>query len=198
MSRTLLSVKAVFWDLARACGQEPDTAINASGVSAMLTAQLLRCLNTAYQEAYNSNEWEDAWADGTLTPTSGVLAYAAVGEARKFALWSEDPRAVNNVAYPVRAVTSADGIQVQSELGTVFGFWLPAVAVFTDAASESLLVVASIAPAVVHLARAEYLRSTGQNETSEYYEQKGKEKLEEIYAEEFQRVMRCWWRRSSM
>jgi len=102
---------------------------------------------------------------------------------------------VNSVAYALQAVTSADGIQVQSELGTVFALWLPSVAVFTDAASTSLLVVASIAPAVVHLARAEYLRSTGQNQTSEYYEQKGKEKLEEIYAEEFQRVQRCWWRK---
>jgi len=86
MSRTKLSVKEVFWDLARACGQEPDTAINASGVSAMLTAQLLRCLNTAYQEAYNSNEWEDAWTDGTLTPTNGLITNAAISDAEVFAV----------------------------------------------------------------------------------------------------------------
>lgn len=195
MSRTKASVKSVYWNLARGLGFEPDTAINSSGVSTAVQAVLLRCINSAHEDAYEANEWEDAWTDGTLTPSSGTITYATVGDASRFTLWSEDPRTYNSSAYPIRCVTSNDGIHVQSDATTVFAFWLPKVAAFTNISSTDLVIIESIAAAVEDLARAEYLRSTGQPETAEIYEAKGRGKLEDRWAVEFQRVQRCHWLR---
>jgi hypothetical protein len=193
MSRTKVSVKTVVWDLARALGYEPDTSIDSNGISDILTSQLLRCINSAHEDAYNANEWEDAWQDGTLTPTSGVIPFSDISDAARFTLWSEDPRPVTSSAYPIRSTTSVDGIQVQASVSTVFGFWLPQVAAFTDATSTTPVILESIASAVVDLARAEYLQTSGQHETAGKYEAKGRAKLEDRWAVEFQRVSRAPW-----
>lgn len=195
MSRPKVSVKSVIWDLARSCGEEPDTSINTSGLTAAQKAQFLRCVNTAYQFAYTLAEWEDAWADATVTPTSGVIAYSDIGNAARFTLWSADPRPQTSQAYPIRSITSADGIQVQSSAGSVFALYLPKVDAFTDADSTDLVILDSLAAATVLLARAEYLRTSGQYETAAFYEQRGRDALEQRWSIEFQRVARAWWLR---
>ncbi len=196
MSRATVTVKAVFWDLCRAIGEEADTSINSAGVSAKLKAKLLRCMNTAHEECYNANEWEDAWMDGTLSVTSNVIAYSAVNDAARFTLWSSDPRVPNSSAYPIPFTTSADGIVVQYP-GTsqVYAFWLPAVLPFTDAESETDTILQSIFPAVVDMARAEYLSTSGQHDTALKLDQRARSRLEDRWAVEFQRVARKIWLR---
>lgn len=194
MSRTKVSVKSVYWSLARACGLEPDTAIDANGVSAIAKSKLLRALNTGYDDAYTANEWEDAWESGTLTPTAGVIAFSAIGNASRFTLWSGDPRTVNSSAYPIPFTTDADGITIQtSNVAAVFGFWLPKVAAFTDAESETLSIIDVLASATVDLARAEYLEASDQPQSAQHYRNKGTEKLEQQWQIEFQRVARNFY-----
>ena len=196
MSRATVTVKSVFWDLCRAIGQEPDPAINSAGIPAILKAQLLRAMNTAHEECYTANEWEDAWEDGTLTVTSNVIPYADIDDATRFTLWSSDPRVPNSSAYPIPFTTSADGIVVQYPgTSSVFAFWLPAIAAFTDAESTTDTILACIAPAVVDMARAEHLTTSGQHQTAMALDQRARTRLEDRWAVEFQRVARKIWLR---
>ena len=196
MSRSTFTVKTVFWDLCRAIGEEPDPAINSTGIAASLQAQLLRCINTAHEECYTANEWEDAWQDGTLTVTSNVIAYTDIDDAARFTLWSSDPRLPNSSAYPIPFTTSADGIVVQYPgTSSVFAFWLPVVDPFTDAESTTDTILAAIAPAVVDMARAEYLTTNGQHQTAMQLDQRARTRLEDRWAVEFQRVARKIWLR---
>lgn len=197
MSRTKVTVKAVYWDLARALGYEPDSAISTESVpDAVLKAALLRAINNAHDEAYNANEWEDAWMDGTLTVTNGVIAWSVIADAARFSLWSADPRPYGSSAYPLRYVSSNDGLHVRDNASSVFAFWLPPAVPFTDAESETDKIIPAIASAVVDMARAEYLRTSGQHETAARYEQTGLNRLEKAWAVEFQRVAARTWLRN--
>lgn len=193
MSRTKVSVKAAYWDLARTVNLEPDPAIYATGIPAGLQAQLLRCLNAGHEEAYQSNEWEDAWEDGTLTVTSNIIANSAIGDASRYTLWSADPRPTGSSAYAIPHTTSSDGIYIQDSSASVFGFWLPAPTLFTDLTSTTPVILESIAPAVVDLAAAEYYRTTDQEEKAARREASGLSRLEKRWAVEFQRVARKFW-----
>lgn len=197
MSRTGITVKTTYWTLARLFGMEPDSAISTASLpSATVKAKLLNCINQAYTEAYKANEWEDAWQDGSKTVTNGVIAWSDLADAARFAIWSADPRPVGSQAYAVKYVTSNEGVHIQNSIATVYAFWLPPPAVFTDAESTSDTIIPAIADAVVDLARAEYLRSTGQHQTAELYERKGTDKLEKAWCVEFQRVAARTWLRT--
>ena len=105
----------------------------ASGVS----GKLLECFNRAYARGYNLRPWEDAWAGATVTPSSQVIDYSQIADARRFEVWTKDPRVIANEAQPVDYQTDAVGIHLVYAPSTVFVLRLPSVPKFTTTAWAS-------------------------------------------------------------
>jgi hypothetical protein len=186
-------VKSVYYDLARALGFEPDVAIDSAGVAVTDRSAMLWAINSAYEQAYTANEWEDAWADGTLTPSSGVIAFTDIGDGRRFTLWSEDPRPRTTAAYGITHRTSADGIEVVDDVATVFGLWLPKVARFTDAESEVDTILEVLAEPTVELAWGKMLSRQREFQAAAEHTERGLALLEDRAAIEAPRVAGYPW-----
>lgn len=196
MARTAATFQTVFWDFARSVGYEPDTAINASGLSAQETSFLLRHFNAAYRAAYDweDHPWEDTWNEGTLTPdAAGIIAYADVGDAHTFNFYDVDPRTSTDAQW-VESNSAADGIYVGTAFATVYGFWRPVAPQFT-ATDMAAAVIAVLQDPILMLAQAEYWRASGQFATAAQRRKDAQDALAALMQNEFPRLLTQWWKR---
>lgn len=130
MSRSAVTFQAAFDDLAAALDLAPADVSGA----AVLQAALLSRFNAAYRAAYTRRAWEDAWQDASLTPTSRLLTYTQLADARRFEFWTADPRDPDSNAAAIGYVTSGDGVTLVTDDSPVFTFYLPAAPKFTATA----------------------------------------------------------------
>lgn len=122
MSRPSANFQLIFEEMGMACGQFTPSDISSNAV---LQVELLNCFHRAYAKGYNERAWEDAWEGATITPTNRLVTYSQIGEARKFEVWTKDPRDPDNAAQPVRYVTAASGITLLTDEATVYVLSLP-------------------------------------------------------------------------
>jgi hypothetical protein len=124
MSRPSAIFQTVFEELGMACGQytPADMAANVP-----LQLELLSCFHRAYAKGYNERSWEDAWIGTTVTPVNRAVTWAQIGNARKFELWTSDPRRVeyDPRPMPVRYVTDSSGATLLTDEPTVYVLSLP-------------------------------------------------------------------------
>ncbi len=131
MSRAPANFQEVFDALARALNHTPaEVAANAD-----LRAGLLEVMNRAYKRGYGKRSWEDAWDGQSVTPVNGVIDYSVIADARRFEIWSSDPRVKDSRAYEKRFTTALDGVHLESgESTAVWVMSLPKEPKFTTTA----------------------------------------------------------------
>ncbi len=131
MSRALANFQSTFDELADSLGLLPaDVAANAA-----LQSNLLNVFNRAYLKGWTKRVWEDAWSGQEVAPTGGTLIdFATLADARRFEVWTADPRPVGSVAIPVRYMTGSDGIQLMTRQTTVYVLSMPLMVKFTTTA----------------------------------------------------------------
>lgn len=142
MSRTLPTFQSVFDDLAARLGHHDPAAVAAN---ASLQGNLLNCFNQAYNKGWTKRVWEDAWTGLTVSPSGGtVIAWGALKDARRFELWTSDPRSVSSTATRIYAyATGNDGIRLLDSHTTVFVLYMPQEVKFTTTAWSSATTYAS-------------------------------------------------------
>ena len=186
MARTRSTFLSFFAEFCGLVGYELDATVNPSGINAQSRANLLRHFNLAYRRVYDAYPWEDAWEDGTLTPTAGVLAYADIGDAHIFNLFSADPRPGNTVE-SISPITSKDGIYVGTTHATLYGFWKPSITAFTGT-NDNAPTIDALRDAVIAYAEAAFYRQSGQHQTAAMREKDGDRQCEDLQALEFNRL----------
>ena len=134
MSRAAPTFKSVFDSLTLRLGQTVATM----AASADLTAKLLDCINRAYRRGYNVWFWEDAWQGVEVEPTDErLITHAALKDARRFEIWSADPREPANRAVMLRHQTSQSGALLLADAATAYVLYFPAPPQFTTTAWAS-------------------------------------------------------------
>lgn len=133
MARTPFDFQSTFDAAVRACNQVPATV----AADASLLAMFLQYFNRSHQIGYDvpADGWEDARTGATVTPSSRLITYDTLGDAREFNVWTEDPRVDTASARRVAFTTNAAGILLtESDLTTVWVSWLPETLEFTTTA----------------------------------------------------------------
>ncbi len=130
MSRTHATFQDTFDALAVAVGYTPAKIAADAG----MRSKLLAVFNRAYTRGYNLRTWEDAWNSATVTPASQIIDFATLKDARRFEVWSADPRDPANNAYPLLYTTTLNGIQLLENPATAFVLSLPSAPKFTTTA----------------------------------------------------------------
>lgn len=129
--RSPANFNTAFEALGMAAGQFMPADIAAS---ATLGAELLAVFNRAYQRGYNLRAWEDAWVPATVTPVNRLVDFSQIGDARRFEIWTADPRTPETQAREVRYSTTSGGALLMTDESTVFILSLPLPPKFTRAA----------------------------------------------------------------
>lgn len=96
--------------------------------------KLLAVFNRAYQRGYGKRSWEDAWDGATVTPVNGLVDFSQLADARRFEIWSADPRVARNCAHEVGYTTTLQGAQLNCHASTVFVLSMPKCPQFTTTA----------------------------------------------------------------
>lgn len=197
MARTRGTFQSAFREFAGLHGYELDTALNPDGVTTLQQTQLLRCYNQAYRKVYDMFAWEDAWEEGTLTPTAGLLDYDDLDDAHVWNLYSADPRVQGSTVTWIAGSTAKAGITVGTDFTTLFGFWIPVCPQFTltDAAGTTATMIEALRDPVLSYASAAWLRAAGQYQTAASLEKDGDRQAEELQGIEFPRLQTKWWLR---
>jgi hypothetical protein len=193
MSRSTTTFNLVIADVAVAC----DLAIADVTGSSTLQEQLVNRFNRAWKRCWEAEIWEDALQGDTLTPTSGLIPFSDVNHGRRFALFSENPLPYDNNAYVIEGRTTSAGIQVQTDLGTVYALWVakPTVWAWSDVAANTAI-PDMLVEAAVEMTAGIHRRDTGNIGTGDSRISAALEMLQELAANEFQRVQRSTWRRA--
>ena len=102
---------------------------------------------------------------------------------------------VQNVCHS--QATTTTGIQVQTDLGTVYALWIakPTTYAWADVAAATAM-PEMLVEAAVEMAAGIHERDTGNIGKSDSRIQSALQMLEELAANEFQRVQRSTWRRA--
>lgn len=134
MSRAPANFQETFDALALAVNTTPaEVASNAE-----LRAGLLAVMNRAYKRGYGLRSWEDAWDGQSVTPVNGVIDFSELADARRFEIWSADPRVKHSRAYEKRFTTALDGVHLEGGGNTpVWVMSLPKEPKFTTTAYVS-------------------------------------------------------------
>ena len=122
MNRPSANFQTIVEELGMACGQFTPADIAAS---AALQIELLSCFHRAYAKGYNERGWEDAWTGATITPNNRLVTFTQIGDARKFEIWTADPRQPEGEPRPVRYTTSANGATLLTDETSVYVLSLP-------------------------------------------------------------------------
>lgn len=197
MARATISVQSLFAEFCGLVGYELDATLNPDGVPAQTQTQLLRCWNLAYRRVYDLYPWEDAWQEGTLTPTNGLLNYNDLGDAHIWNLYSADPRVQGATVSWIAGSTAAAGITVGTSFTTLFGFWKPVCPQFvlTDTSSSTAQVIKCLREPVLSYAEAAWMRQAGQYQTAASRENDGDAQADNLQDLEFPRLQTKWWLR---
>ena len=107
----------------------PTGHLTSMASSATLKAEMLAKFNRTYKIGYElpfqSNVfWEDARVWAEITPSSGLIAWDVLGDARNIEVWTQDPRETR-LASSVTFFTDHTGIAVGDQLTTVWVSWMP-------------------------------------------------------------------------
>lgn len=129
-ARAALTFQAVFDGLAAAIG------FTAAQVVANPTLQnkLLQIFNRVYKRGYTKRSWEDAWDGEEVTPSSRLIAFSVIDDARLFEVWSDDPRDPDNNAIDLSYGTTLNGILLTDDADTAFVLSMPKAPKFTTTA----------------------------------------------------------------
>ena len=115
-----------FNDAVRPTGLLSSMATNATLKSEML-AKFNRSYKIGYELPFQSNVmWEDARVWAEITPSSGLISWDVLGDARNIEVWTLDPRETR-LASSVTFFTDRTGISVNAELTTVWVSWMPRI-----------------------------------------------------------------------
>jgi hypothetical protein len=122
-----------FEDAVRPTGNLTAMATDAT-LKAQLLAQFNRTYKIAYELPFQSNVfWEDALTWAEITPSSGLISWDVLGDARNLAIYTADPRETR-MATSVQFFTNKTGIRVSEDLPTVWVSWTPRVYKFDTTA----------------------------------------------------------------
>jgi hypothetical protein len=193
MSRANTTFDKVMQSVAVAC----DFAMADVTASSALQEKLIHRFNRAWKRCWEAELWEDALEGATITPTAGLIPFSALENARRFALFSEDPLPHDSAAYAIEGKTATTGIQVQSNLGTVYALWIakPTTWAWTDVAAATAI-PEMLVEAAVEMTAGYHERDTGNIGKSDARTEAALQMLEELSSNEFQRVQRSTWRRA--
>lgn len=193
MSRATTTFNLVMADVAVAC----DHAMADVTANTELQEKLVNRFNKAWKRCWEAELWEDALQGDTLTPTAGLIPFTEVGNGRRFALFSEDPLPHDSSAYVIEARTTSAGIQVQSDLGTVYALWVakPTKYLWSDVEAETAL-PEMLVEAAVEMTAGIHQRDRGEIGSGDARIEDALKMLEELASDEFQRVQRSTWRRA--
>ena len=116
----------------------PTGYLTAMGSDATLKANLLSLFNRSYKIGYElpfeSNVfWEDARTWAEITPSSGLIAWDVLGDARDIEVYTLDPRETR-LAASVQFYTDKTGLSVSEDLDTVWVSWTPRIYKFNSTA----------------------------------------------------------------
>lgn len=116
----------------------PTNNLTSMATDATLKAQLLAQFNRTYKIGYElpfqSNVfWEDALTWAQITPSSGLISWDVLGDARNLEIYTADPRETR-LATSVQFFTDKTGIRVSEDLPTVWVSWTPRVYPFSTTA----------------------------------------------------------------
>lgn len=193
MSRATTTFNLVMADVAVSC----DLAMADVTASSALQEKLINRFNRAWKRCWEAELWEDALQGATLTPTAGLIPFTSIGNGRRFALFSEDPLPHDSSAYVIEGKTATTGIQVQSDLGTVYALWVAKPTTYTWADVAALAAIPEmLVEAAVEMTAGIHERDTGNIGKSDARIQTALQMLEELASNEFQRVQRSTWRRA--
>lgn len=134
-----------FNDAVRPTGLLSSMATNATLKSEML-AKFNRSYKIGYELPFQSNVmWEDARVWAEITPSSGLISWDVLGDARNIEVWTKDPRETR-LASSVTFFTDRTGIAVNAELTTVWVSWMPRIYKFdtTEWATATAYVVGDV------------------------------------------------------
>lgn len=116
----------------------PTGLLSSMATNATLKADMLAKFNRSYKLGYElpflSNVmWEDARVWAEITPSSGLISWDVLGDARNIEVWTQDPRETR-LASSVTFFTDRTGISVSTELETVWVSWVPRIYKFDTTA----------------------------------------------------------------
>lgn len=106
-------------------------------------AQRVAMINSALRWAWKTEQPKFAWpftvSSGTVTVTDGLIDPTDLGDGSWCSLWSADPRSSSayNVARPIEARVSEDGVHPNEDIGSVFAFYRNAVPQLTYVNGDS-------------------------------------------------------------
>jgi len=131
--REHIAFNTAFEDAVRPTGHL--AAMNAiADLKAQFLAQFNRSYKIGYELPFASNVfWEDARTWAEITPSSGLISWDVLGDARNLEIYTLDPRETR-MAKSVTFFTDKTGILVNDELPTVWVSWTPRIYKFSTTA----------------------------------------------------------------
>ena len=131
--REHIAFNTAFEDAVRPTGNLASMATDAT-LKATMLAQFNRTYKIGYELPFQSNVfWEDARTWAEITPSSGLIAWDVLGDARNIEIYTLDPRE-SRLAASVTFHTDKTGIAVSDELTTVWVSWTPRIYKFDTTA----------------------------------------------------------------
>jgi len=131
--REHIPFNTAFEDAVRPTGNLTAMASNAT-LKATMLAQFNRTYKIGYELPFQSNVfWEDARTWAQITPSSGLISWDVLGDARNLEIYTLDPRETR-MAASVQFFTSKTGIAVSEYLPTFWVTWTPRVYPFSTTA----------------------------------------------------------------
>lgn len=122
--RAHIPFNTAFEDAVRPTGHLTTMASNATLKSTLL-GMFNRSYKLGYELPFQSNVfWEDARVWAEITPSSGLISWDVLGDARNLEVYTKDPRETR-LAASVQFYTDQTGISVSTELETVWVSWTP-------------------------------------------------------------------------
>lgn len=107
----------------------PTGNLTAMASDADLKAALLALFNRSYKIGYefpwqSNSMWEDARTWAEITPSSGLIAWDVLGDARAIEAYTDDPRETR-LAGRVTFYADKTGLRVDEDLDTAWVSWVP-------------------------------------------------------------------------
>ena len=131
--RESIAFTTAFEDAVRPTGNLAEMATDAT-LKANMLALFNRTYKIGYELPFQSNVfWEDARTWAEITPSSGLISWDVLGDARNLEIYTQDPR-VTRLATSVQFFTDKTGILVSDELVTVWASWTPRIYKFDTTA----------------------------------------------------------------
>lgn len=193
MSRATTTFNLVMQSVAVSC----DFAFSDVAACPDLQEKLVHRFNRAWKRCWDAELWEDALQGASLTPTNGLIAFTALGNGRRFALFNENPLPYDSSAYAIEGRTTSAGVQVQSDLGTVYALWVAKPATWNWAnVAAATAIPEMLVEAAVEMTAGYHQRDLGNTGTGDVRINTALQMLEELAGNEFQRVQRTTWRRA--